>query len=168
MAWPRPHRLLRRFAPDQHDFTLAEVLVATGLLTTGLTLIVGALFQSLGAGQGWREDLGATLAWRQGISIFARDALNAQATDLPDPGPPQGSVTLSWTAADLTPHTAIYSLSGTDLIRDFDGVISVAARRVATTSFDLASDVLTFTLTVNASSGTTDTAVHDILLRRLP
>ena len=77
-------------------------------------------------------------------------------------------MTLSWTAADLTPHTAIYSLSGTELVRDFDGVISVAARRVATTSFDLAGDILTFTLAVNASSGTTDTAVHNILLRRLP
>ena len=161
-------RYAARVTQAQDGFTLAEVLVATALLSTVLSLVVGGLFQATASDQHWRDDLGATIAWRQGVSIFGRDVVNAQTTDLPDPGPAQSSVTLGWTGTDEMVHTVIYSLSGGSLVRDFDGAVSVAARGIASVFFDLDGSVLTLTLEVNAATTSTDTVVQAFHLPRLP
>ena len=158
---------LRRLGTNNGGLTLLEVVIAVSIVTSGLGFVGTAIFQTLSADQSWRADLMASKQARNANSWFAGDALNAQSTDLTDGGPPSGSVTLSWTGTDSVPHTAQYSLTGTDLVRAFDGVWTTVARTVVATGFSLSGSILTFDLEVNARQGNTESTSLQTHLRWL-
>lgn len=159
---PTNHRL------TQSGFTLVEMLVAISLTAMALGMVGSSAFQALSVRRTWQSDVIATKEWRHVESWFAGDAMNADSTSLVDGNPPVGSVTLSWTDSNSTTHNAIYSLSGNDLIRDFDGVQVTMARNVTSSQFSLSGKVLTAVLQVRAENGSLDTSQLDTFLRNLP
>lgn len=148
-------------------FTLLEALIAVAVLSLALGFVGSSLFQALGIQRTWREDVVAVKEARHAASWFAGDALNAEATDLVDGAQPVSSVTLTWTDREGVPHTALYSASGTSLVRDFDGSQIVLARRVVSSQFSLSGRVLTFHLEVEAAGGRTATVTLETYLRML-
>ena len=131
--------LFKRFMASHAGFTLAEVVIAVGILSIITSIMGASFFQAFLVNNDWRDDANATHQWRQAMNLFATDALNAEATDLTDGGPTAGSVNLSWTDLAGVPHTADYSVAGGLLLRTFDGQRFVAARQVVSAQFSLLS-----------------------------
>ena len=158
---------MKRRAKGSAGFTLAEILVAVGILTLLTGLTGDAIFQTFSLQRTWRDDVSATRDLRHAGSWFAGDALNAETTDLVDGSPPVDHVSLSWTGSDGAYHTATYNLSGGVLSREFDGNVSDTARGAVSVGFSLSGSVLTLTLAVEAEQGTIRSISQRTYLRAL-
>jgi len=123
----------------QKGFTLIELLVA---LAVGSVLLTGAVLTIhqvvWGTGRNSSQVVALTDVNQAALSI-KRDLMMTQHTDLPD-GVPQSSVWLGWT--DYTSfetgnqtHSSAYALSGTELLRTYDGTESVAGRNITSVTF---------------------------------
>jgi hypothetical protein len=80
---------------------------------------------------------------------------------------PCPSVTINWTGKDLVPHIATYSLSGTDLMRNYDGKILTVARQVVSTGLSRSEQTINFTLTLTASRNGTESKSLETYARML-
>lgn len=158
---------LRGLLCDSTGFTLVEVLVAVGILTLAVGMVGGGVFQSGSVSGSWRSGAIAVKEWRDAQSWFSADALNAETTDLVNGSPLVDAVTLTWTDRDGVPHIVTYSLSGSDLIREYDGVETPVARRAVSVGFSLSGSVLTFDLEVEAGGGATESTSLQTYLRML-
>ena len=164
---------------DSSGFTLVETLVAIGILTFAVSVIGSGMFQVLNFQRYWQDDVVATKELRHAGSWFAGDALNAEdaldaggVTQLTcDPNPAAEQVTLKWTDKNgVTQHTATYSLSGAELIRNYDGVLNTLARPVVAGSlnFSLCGNLLTLKMQVEADRGAIEEITLQTYLRSLP
>ena len=152
---------------SSRGFTLVEMLVGVGIMGLAVGFIGAALFQTLGLSQAWSDDVLATKETRHAASWFARDALNAQTVDLADGAPPVSSVTISWTDQNDVAHTAAYAVVGDRLVRTLDGASITVARQVVSVSFSRSAQVITFSLTVTAAGGATETNDLSVYARML-
>ena len=125
-------------------FTLVELVVALGVISIVVGLAGSGIFQVLSFERYWQDDVSATVDLRRAGSRFASDALNAeQAKDslgqtvACPPGAPASSVTLDWKDTAGGSHAAVYSISGTSLIRGFDGAQNELARKVVANSLQV-------------------------------
>ena len=164
---------------ESSGFTLVETLVAIGILTFAVGVIGSGMFQVLNFQRYFKDDAVATKELRHAGSWFAGDALNAEdaldaggVTRLAcDPNPAVEQVTLQWTDKDgVTQHLATYSLTGAELIRNYDGVLNTMARPVVAGSlnFSLCGNLLTLNMEVEADRGATEDITLQTYLRSLP
>ena len=161
-------RIARRAASAQRGSTLAETIVAIGILTLALTMVGLPLSAALSRGEEYRADLAATATLRRASGLLAGDAFNAETISVGDGSPPADSLTVDFFDVSGQPHNVSYALSGTKLVRTTDGVGLVVARGVNTVAFSRSANLLTFELDVQASSGTSDAVTSYYLLRKLP
>ena len=125
----------------QKGFTLIEILV---VMAVGSVILMAALLsvqQVLVGTDRSNSQVVALTDINQATLRIKRDLMMTQETDLPD-GVPQSSVTLSWT--DYTSfgsenqtrsHSSSYTLSGTDLLRNYDGTVSIVGRHITSLGF---------------------------------
>ena len=169
---------MKKILSESSGFTLVEALVALGILSVAVGLIGSGLFQVLSFQKPWQDKVVATKELRHAGSWFAGDALNTEevfdadgVTRLTcDPVPPVEKVTLRWTGKDgVTIHNATYSLTGQDLIRNYDGNANTVASPVVlgTLSFSLCGKLLRMKMDVEAEKGTTDDILLQTYTRRL-
>ena len=170
--------IIKRLLSETSGFTLVEALVALGILSVAVGLIGSGLFQVLSFQKPWQDQVVATKELRHAGSWFAGDALNTEevfdasgSTRLTcDPDPGVEKVTLQWIGKDgSTTQNAIYSLTGQDRIRTYDGNENTVASPVVagTLSFSLCGNLLTVMMDVEAERGTTDDIVLQTYTRRL-
>jgi len=127
---------------NQKGFTLVEFLVAMAVSAMVMTGIVVAINQVVwGTGRSNSHVVALADVNHATLSI-KKDIQMAQDTDLTDGDPvPQSSVTLTWT--DYTgfeeegnkSHYTTYTLSGTELHRDYDGTVSIVGRHITSVGF---------------------------------
>jgi prepilin-type N-terminal cleavage/methylation domain-containing protein len=158
---------LKRLHSGRGGFTLPEIAIVVGILALGTALVGGGVFESLSVERFWRDKVEATRELRHAQSWFAGDALSAKETNLVDNAPPVNAVTLAWTNNAGVPRTASYSLSGTDLVRVFNGNQTVLAQQVVSAAFSRSGRVLNLTLEVNAEREGTRTLNLQTYLRAL-
>ena len=163
----RELRALKRLFAKAHGFTIAEAIVAIGILTLGLSLVGSTVFQVLAIERFWRDDVVATRELRHAGSRFAADALNAETVDLIDGALPTNSVTLDWMDQTSTPRTVTYVLVGDTLFKDVGGAQITLARQVISAEFSLSGRLLTFDLEVQAQPGSTQDMSLQTYLRML-
>ena len=169
---------LKRVLDDSTGFSLVEALVALGILSLVVSLVSSGLFQVLSFQKPWQDDKLAVKELRHAGSWFAGDGLNTEEvfdaggvnklTCNPDPAVQK--VTLRWTDKDgVTKHTAIYSLTGQNLIRNYDGNENTMARPVVknSLSFTLCGNFLNLNFKVEAKRGSTEDIVLQTYARRL-
>ena len=152
---------------DCAGFTLTEVLATVGVVTLAAALVGSSLYATLSVQRVWHGDVTATRELRNAESWFSTDAVNTQSTDLTDGAPPASSASLTWTDGDGIPHTALYSLVESNLVRDFGGVQTYIARRVVSAGFSLSGRVLILDLEVEAEEGQTEDTSLQSYLRML-
>jgi len=159
----------RHILGDSRGFTLIELLISVSILTVVVGIFGAGMFQVLSIQRFWTDDVKATREVRHAGSWFSGDALNA--TEVYDaggatrltctPSPSVEQVTLAWTDTAGTSHSALYSVTGGELRRQFDGSgtpIVLATGVVANTiSFTLCGNTLRMTVNVTADRSTTDT-----------
>ena len=159
--------MLKKLADEDSGFTLVEMLVVVSIMTLGLSLVGTTVFQTLAIERFWRDKVVAIRELRHAGSYFAGDALNAESVSLIDSSPPVDNVTIQWADGAGVSHTAIYSLSGGNLVRDIDGAQIIVARRIVSVEFSLNGQTLTFDLEVQADAGDTESISLDTYLRFL-
>jgi prepilin-type N-terminal cleavage/methylation domain-containing protein len=138
----------------RNGFTLIELLVALPIGTVILLVIVAGIFQIM---QG-RVDISQKSIAMSDIDSaahwLARDLVQAQTTSLTDGAPPATALTMSW--SDLThwaqdtgsvEHSVSYYLSGTKLLRSYDGEITIIGRYMTDVGFSIDDRVFTVILT---------------------
>ena len=170
---------IRRIVEASGGFTLIELLVSISILTVVTGIFGAAMFQVLSIQRFWTDDVKAVREVRHAGSWFAGDALNA--TDVLDaggvnrltctPNPSVQRVTLTWTDTSGSAHNVVYSVSGDELLRDFDNngsPLTMAGRVVADSlSFTLCGSLLRAKMDVLADRGATDSLDLMTYLRKL-
>ena len=151
-------KLLKNFWRQQEGVTLAEVVVGLGILTIVMSTLGMSLFQAIGTQKDVADDGLAIYELRKAISWLHQDIEMAASTDLADGLPAVTSATFNWTNKfDNTwdVHSSAYSLVGNEIVRTYDGVAHVVARRVVSAAFSLSGNTITIQLDVDAGFGTT-------------
>ena len=126
----------------QKGFTLIEVLVAMvvgGILMAGI--VVGIFQVSWGSARA-NDQVVALTDINYAALWIKKDLQMAQSTSLTDGDPvPQSSVTLEWTdytgwaTEETRDHTSTFALSGTELLRNYDGTVTVVGRHITSIGF---------------------------------
>ena len=146
----------------QRGFTLVELLVA---LAVGSVVITGTLLTIHQVVYGTIRARSQTVALNDVNFAAARikeDIIMAQSTSLTDGYPvPCSSLTLSWVDYTLFAseqqnlHLCMYTLSGTELLRTYDGTVSIVGRNITSIGFTRNGRVITCNITA------TDTSVQE-------
>lgn len=127
----------------QKGFTLIEILVVMGVGSVILMAALLSLQQVLVGTDRSNSQVVALTDINQATLRIKRDLMMTQETDLTDGNPvPQSSVTLSWTdytsfetGNQTRSHSSSYTLSGTDLLRNYDGTVSIVGRHITSLGF---------------------------------
>ena len=146
----------------ERGFTLIEILVAMAIGGLLVPVVVSGIFtitrgtQQLNTSLVIMQDIDGASAW------INRDLSQALTTDLAaEPAPAVNHMRVDWT--DLTgwategseDHYAEYTLSGTDLVRDFDGTTQIVARRISDIAFSRVDNFITVAISSTLRETTT-------------
>ena len=129
---------------NQKGMTLVELLVAltiTAVIIGGLSI---AIYMITSVTERGNADTSALHNMEKVAYWISNDARMANTTDLSDGGSPADSITLQWIDGNGNNHYSHYWLSGTNLQRDYDGVITVVAWDISSIEFSISGDILTF------------------------
>ena len=138
----------------QKGFTLVELLVALAIGSVLMTAAVLSIHQVALGTMRSNDQVAALTDMDQAVLNIKRDLMMAQETNL-TAGNPQSSVILSWVdytgfaSANYTAHSANYSLSGTNLLRTYDGMTTIVGRQI--TSIIFTQDDRVISVSVNAT-----------------
>jgi len=143
----------------QKGFTLIEVLVVTaigGVLVMGIMLSIFNIVW--GTGRTNSQVVALTDVNHAALSI-KKDLMMTQYTNLTDGSPvPQSSVTLSWidytgfeSENQSSSHSSSYTLSGTELQRNYDGTVSIVGRNIASIGFTQNGKAINVVITATGS-----------------
>ncbi|MFC1874463.1 type II secretion system protein J [Chloroflexota bacterium] len=138
----------------QKGFTLIEVLV---VLAVGSVITMGTVltfYQIVwGAGRSNSQIVASTDANQAALRV-RKDLMMAHNTDMTDNVSQSGSVLLTWTdltGDNYTDHSISYVLSGTELQRDYDGVVSITGRHITDITFIQDGRVVNVAITATGS-----------------
>ncbi len=138
----------------QKGFTLIELLVVTAITGLIVTVVGASTIQIMRGGPQITEKGTAMADIDNAAHWLTRDLVLAQITSLTGGAPPASSITMSW--SDLTSwagdegtveHSASYTLSGTQLLRDYDGEETIVGRHITNVGFSIEDKMFTVTLT---------------------
>ena len=153
---------------NQRGVTLIETLVALALVGMVTSLSGSALFQFLTQPQRQSGNTVAAYDVRNAAAWVLRDAQMAQTTDLVDEAAPVFSLSLGWTDPALeggASHTVTYALSGSTLLRTYDGQGLAVAHHVQSAGFSLSGSSIFFTVTSQAQRGKDIQKTYRALIR---
>lgn len=131
---------------NQHGMTLIETIIALGISSVvilGLTAAVYTIMSVTGRGNAEimaLRDIQSASFW------ISNDTQMAREVTLEGGGSPANGVTLEWVDYSGSPHSSIYNLEETRLIRNYDDTTSVIAQYVSSAEFSVTGDVLTYTI----------------------
>ena len=154
----------------QRGFTLIEILVAMAIGGMLVPVVVAGIFQVTNGTDKINTDL-VLLQDIDGASAWInRDLSQAQTTDVVSGAPPVDHMRVDW--IDLTgwaaegseSHYAEYTLSGSDLVREYDGVTQIVARRIADIAFSRVDNYMTVAIT-STLRGTTESLSYFVTAR---
>ena len=138
----------------QKGMTLIEVVIVVALVGLIGTVTSSATIQFTKVTSHGDDQLQALHDIRNAAYWISIDGHMAQSTDLPTDETVANSVTLQWTdyyaQADV-PHTSSYTLSGTELERNYDGSVTTVAQYISSIEFSISNR--TMTVTIVSSTG---------------
>ncbi len=140
----------------QSGFTLIELLVVVAISGVILTGAFAVLQQTM---QGTFANNNKTVVLsdiNDAALYIRRDIQMAQDTNLPVDGTPQNSVTFDWYdftlfEADNISHSVDYTLSDTNLLRNYDDIPSIIGRHITNISFSQDGEFINVSVTANVS-----------------
>ena len=149
----------------QGGFTLVEILIALGIAAMITTALGTAIFQILDRTAKGGETVRALNDIQNAGQWLYLDGERAETTDLIENDPPVSSMVLNW-VTDGVSHTARYTISGTELERDHNGVVTTVARYVSNVDFSISNRLITVNMTSTpGSTGASKDITYNIWLR---
>jgi prepilin-type N-terminal cleavage/methylation domain-containing protein len=161
---------------NQKGFTLIELLVAVAILGIVVVGIVSSIFQIV---QGGTQIAGKSVALADidnAAHWLTRDIVMGQSTDLVYDDPPTGNMTMTWNdltgwaeAEESISHSAVYTHSGTQLLREYDSAnnTTIVGRHLTDVGFsiDIDGNLVTVTLTSSPDGVRASTVTRKYLIR---
>ena len=133
-------------------FTLVEIVLAMGI-TALITGVLGtAIFQIFDRSASGQNTLRALSDIQNAGQWIYLGGEKAEASNLVNDAPAVNTMTLSWNTEN-TPHTAIYALTGSQLVRNHNGVETTVARYISEADFSISDDLITLNLTSSPGIG---------------
>src|SRR4030042_1668945 len=129
---------------SQKGFTLIELLAAMAIGSILTLAIVSSIFQIMQGRVGINQKSVAIADMDKATHWLTRDLVLAQTTDLIPGASPTDHMTLNW--SDMTAwaqdegsveHSVSYTLSETQLLRDYDGEETIAGRLLTNVDFSI-------------------------------
>ena len=139
---------------NQKGFTLIEILAVMAI--GGMLMSAGLLsiYQVVWGSARTNDQVAALTDANYAALWIKKDLQMARSTSLTDGDPvPQSSVTLEWTdytswaTEENRDHASTYALSGTELLRTYDGTVSVVGRYITSIGFTQNDRVITCSIT---------------------
>ena len=155
-------RSLKPVPSQQRGFTLLELIVGTAISGLIVTLIITILYQAGSNTTYQRGNLGSLDESRRLVLAITWDLQPAKTTSLSDGATVSlaGGQTFTINTTDPVTsgnHTTVYSLSGANLVRTYDGTAGIIGRYVTAVSFSRSGYVYSVTAT-SAADGTASAA----------
>lgn len=159
---------------NQKGFTLIELVVALAILGIVVVGIVTSIFQIM---QGRAQIAGKSVALADidnAAHWLTRDIVMGQSTDLEDGEPPTGNMTITWNdltgwaeAEESISHSAVYTHSGTQLLREYDSAnnTTIVGRHLTDVGFSIDDRLITVTLTSSPDGVRASTVTRRYLIR---
>lgn len=146
------------FLREEEGLGLVETLLGIVLTVTLVGALVAMVYT---AGKGVDTNNSKITAFREienAAGFMGGDVAMAKYTDLVDGAGAVSTVTLEWTDyynSTSVGHKSVYALSSGKLQRTYDGVVSNPAKNVTAVGFSKSGSLITVTLTVSATEGST-------------
>jgi prepilin-type N-terminal cleavage/methylation domain-containing protein len=159
---------------NQKGFTLIELVVALAILGIVVVGIVTSIFQIM---QGRAQIAGKSVALADidnAAHWLTRDIVMGQSTDLENGEPPTGNMTITWNdltswaeAEESISHSAVYTHSGTQLLRKYDSAnnTTIVGRHLTDVGFSIDGNLVTVTLTSSPDGVPASTVTRKYLIR---
>ncbi|MFQ6121812.1 MAG: PilW family protein [Dehalococcoidales bacterium] len=139
---------------NQKGFTLIEITVAMAVGAMLLAGILAAIYQVVWGSARTNDQVIALTDVNHATLWIKYDLQMAQETNLIDGDPiPQGSLSLrwvdntGWAEEEERNHSANYTLSGTELLRNYDGTESIVGRHITSIGFTQSGKAVTCNIT---------------------
>ncbi len=137
---------------NQKGFPLIEIMAVMAVGGMIMTVALLSIYQVVWGSARTNDQVSALTDVNYAALWVKKDLQMAQYTDLTEGVPQQGSVVLSWIdntgwAGDNATHSANYILSGTELVRTYDGTPRVVGRYISDIWFTQEGRVLTCSIT---------------------
>ena len=138
----------------QKGFTLIEILVVMAVGGMIMTVAMLTIYQIVWGTERSNDQVIALTDANYAAMWLKWDLQMVQDTDLTDGDPvPKSSVSLNWidntsfVAANESAHSSNYTLSGTELLRNYDGTTKIVGRHITSIGFIQNGSVVTCNLT---------------------
>ena len=138
----------------QKGFTLIEILVVMAVSGMIMTVALLTIYQIVWGTERSNDQVIALTDAHYAAMWLKWDIQMAQDTNLTDGDPvPKSSVSLGWidntgfAAANESAHSSNYTLSGTELLRNYDGTTKIVGRHISSIGFVQNGSVVTCNLT---------------------
>ncbi|MFC1994112.1 type II secretion system protein J [Chloroflexota bacterium] len=138
----------------QRGFTLAEIVVVMALAGLILPAVGTAIWQVSTGTKDLNNDYIIQNDIQLASSWFTRDLSQAQTDDLIDEGDPVDQIRMDWVdetgwgaESENASHYAEYSLSGTNMLRNYDGNVKTIATNISDLEFSRTGEVVTVLIT---------------------
>jgi len=137
---------------NQKGFTLIEIMAVMAVGGMIMTVALLSIYQVVWGSARTNDQVAALTDVNYAALWIKKDLQMAQYTDLTEGVPQQSSVSLRWIdntgwAGDNATHSANYTLSGTELLRTYDGTPRVVGRYISDIWFTQESRVITCSIT---------------------
>ncbi|UCG09782.1 MAG: prepilin-type N-terminal cleavage/methylation domain-containing protein [Dehalococcoidia bacterium] len=159
---------------SQKGFTLLELLVSVAIAGLVMVAAVSVIFHIFYGGMRNSDQFIALNELAYITGLIKSDIQMAQYTSLTDGDPtPQNSLELMWvdytsfTTANESVHGVTYTLSGSELLRNYDGNARIIGRHITYLGFIQNDNIITCNVSASSSSFAerNKNLVFDVILR---
>ncbi len=157
---------LTRGPRRQTGVTIVELLSGIALSALVGGIMVTSMWELTRASEMGQAQQAVTIQVRAATLWLERDISRASSSNVPDPGAPLASAQFDWTD-EIGPHSCVYELTGTDLIRTCDSVPTTVAKHLSGLQFTRSGQLLTvgFTATAPELATTSETVSINLAMR---
>lgn len=133
----------------QKGMTLLELMAAMAITVLVMVGALAVIFQEYGGTDIAKTKVTAAHEISNAARRISQDGMMAENTNLTEEVDPVNQLTLNWIERyDFTniPHSSNYTLYGTELRRNYDGVETTVARNISQIGFSQSGDLLTVSI----------------------
>lgn len=133
----------------QEGSTLVELLAGMAITALIIGAIVGLIFQEWSGTATAKTSVTVAHEIRNAARWISQDGMMAENTDLAEEADLVDRLTMTWIErydfANI-PHSSSYFLEGTQLRRDYDGIVTTVARNISKIEFSQTGRLLTVSI----------------------
>ena len=151
-------------------FTLVELMVALAISGLIMPVMIGVIFHVSRSTVSIRSDFVINQELDIASAWFNRDLSQAQTTDVVDGAAPVDHMRVDWTdetdwaVQGAEKHFTEYTVSESNLLRTYDGAVSIVARNLADIKFSRSGDLISVAMT-STLGGSTETLTYFVTPR---